>query len=502
MSILITVDGQSPTPIFRQVVEQVIALVESDAVKPGVRLPSTRSMADKLAVNRSTIYRAYRELWSMGYLESRPGSYTTVRKRTQVVSGRVPPRRGLIKWTDRITSGAASLHALHVRDEALNRKAADPDVINFIPLSPDTRLFPIDAFRRCMAEVLIDEGALLLQYGSPLGYPQLRRTIAERMRQHSISISADEIAITTGAQGALALVLNMLAEPGAAVAVEAPTYSRLIDILRLNHSRVLSIPMGAEGMDLKALEMALSRESPSLIYTMPNFHNPTGITTDQAHREKLLRICEHHRIPLVEDGFEEEMKYFGKSVLPIKSMDRRGVVIYIGTFSKILFPGLRIGWIAADEAFLSRLASIQRASILSGNLLDQAALYRLCAAGHYDLHVRRMHRVYRKRMQTALKAMREHLDPARVEWTQPVGGYTIWLVLKGFRLSEDELVDHLLNRGVAVLPGSTQFHGKSRGISFRISIGHLDEPKIEEGIRRLAAGLAELHRRQKRRCSS
>ena len=493
MSLLIKVDGQSKTPIFRQIMDQIIGLVDGEALKPGAQLPSTRAMADRLGVNRSTVYRAYQELWSLGYVESSPGSYSTIRKRTRVFSREEPLANGLIDWSSRINDRSEKLYKTYLLDQARFKRPGIDEVINFIPLSPDSRLLPLDSFRKCMNKVLIKEGVGLLQYGCPAGYGPLRKFIADRMRQHSVSISADEILITTGAQNAIELLMKLLTEPGDGVVMESPTYTRAIDVFRFSRVRMLEVPMNKGGMDLDALEGLLDRESPALVYTIPNFHNPTGITTEQSHRERLLLLCQRHGLPLVEDGFEEEMKYFGKAVLPIKSMDRRKVVIYLGTFSKILFPGLRIGWVAADRACIERLAAIQRSSILSGNLLDQAALDSFCRAGYYDHHVNRMHRIYRKRMQTAFKAMKTHLNSGRVEWTQPSGGYTIWIRLKDMDVNEDEILNIFFRHGVTMQAGGSHYLGPSTGPCFRLSIAHLDETEVEEGIRRLARGLDELY---------
>jgi DNA-binding transcriptional MocR family regulator len=495
MSILINIDTKTSTPIFRQIIAGIVSLIESKAIQPGMRLPSTRTMADNLSVNRSTVYKAYQELWAMGYLESRPGAYTTVRKRINIVTRKPIAPKGILDWTRRINKGSQNIRRTYIKDETLFKQVNASKVINFIPLSPDSRLLPLDSFRKCMNDVLVRQGAALLQYGSPLGYQPLREYIAERMRAHSVSISSDEIMITTGAQNAIELLVKTMTLPGVGIAVEAPTYSRAIDILQLNHLKIIEVPMTSDGMDLNALDAILAQQSPAMIYTMPNFQNPTGITTPQDHRETLLHICKKNKIPLIEDGYEEELKYFGKAVLPIKSMDHGGVVIYIGTFSKILFPGLRIGWIAADKQLIDSLAPVQRASIISGNLLDQAAVYQFCRMGHYDRHLKRMHLTYRNRMQKAMQAMQTHLDPDQVHWTQPAGGYTVWLKLKNLNMQENRVMETLIHHGVALLPGSTHFHGSSGGLFFRISIAHLDEPAIEEGIKRLAAGLAALYGR-------
>ncbi|MEW6262276.1 MAG: PLP-dependent aminotransferase family protein [Thermodesulfobacteriota bacterium] len=493
MGVILKIDENDRRPVYRQIMDQVIDLVEGGVLKPGDRLPSSRLLAIQLGVNRSTVYRAYQELWSLGYLRSRPGSYSTIRKRVALVSPGRKSSPGLIPWSIRVNPEAEVLYRSFEEEEEFTRKAAAGRVFNFIPLAPDPRLLPVKAFRKAMTKALAAAGDELLQYGSPRGYEPLREFIAARLGQHGVSLSPPEIMITTGAQQALDLLVRMLAGPGSPVVVEAPTYARALDLFRLNRLEIIAVQMKADGLDLEALEDRVSRARPVLLYTIPNFHNPTGITTDQVHRERLLDLCLRRRIPLVEDGFEEEMKYGGKAVRPIKSMDRRGVVIYVGTFSKVAFPGLRLGWIAADKECIDRLVPIQRASILSGNLVDQAAFHRFCLSGGYDLHLKRMHGVYRKRMQAALKALQTFMPPDRVEWTRPIGGYIIWLRLNNLALGEEELVNHLLDHGVAVLPGSCHFHGPPGGLFFRLSIASLDEAALEAGIKRLGQGLSRLY---------
>ena len=498
MGVLITIDRRSKVPVFRQIMDRIVGLVDSGALAPGARVPSSRSLAEQLHVNRSTVYRAYQELWSMGYLESRPGSYSRVRTRVRLASATAEGRPSLIQWQGRYTGPTRDLYADSVRQAALVGPLAGGDVIDFVPLAPDSRCFPLDTFRKCMNQALTRDGETLLQYGNPLGYGPLRTIIAERMRLHSMNVSADNIIVTTGAQNAIQLLVQALAGPGDRVVIETPTYARAMDIFRLVGVEMTPVAMNGSGMDLTALERCLDRVAPVMIYTIPNFHNPTGITTDQAHREALLRICEDRAIPLVEDGFEEELKYFGKPVLPIKSMDRRGVVVYLGTFSKVLFPGLRIGWVAAEEGLIDHLAAVQRASIISGNLLDQAALARFCRQGDYDRHVRRFHRVYRWRMQTAIDALNEHLPPQYVTWTRPAGGYTLWIELKHLPMDEPGLLRAIAAHNVRVMPGSVHFHGGCRRLSFRLSIAQVDESQIETGIGRLGRVLHGLYEKRSR----
>jgi DNA-binding transcriptional MocR family regulator len=345
--------------------------------------------------------------------------------------------------------------------------------------------------RWCLNQVLVNDGAEILRYGEYAGYKALREYIAHRLQIHGISISAGEVLITNGAQQAIDLVLNLLTVPGARVAIEIPTYANVIPLLQYHQNEIVEIPMGEEGLDLNHLKEVLQKNPPAFVYTIPNFHNPTGITTSQVHREALISLCEKYRVPVVEDGFEEEMKYFGKVVLPIKSMDKNQVVIYLGTFSKVLFPGIRIGWVAAEKECIRRLTAIKRFSDLSTSTVVQAAVAAFCKQGYYDLHVKRMHRIFRKRMQIALNALKENL-PENVSWTKPDGGYTIWVKLARSYTSETAFKNLLVKHGVLVSPGEYYFHGSTPHKYFRLSIASLNEEEIQEGIIRLGKVLRGL----------
>jgi DNA-binding transcriptional MocR family regulator len=481
---LLSVDRDSAVPLWKQICARVAQLVDDGSLRPGSRLPPSRSLADKVGVNRSTVYRAYQELWAQGYLDSRPGSYSVVRGRLR------PPAasedaRSLIDWSQVSTPGAARAH------QALEpgpRRSAPPDgLLDFASLAADPALSPVDELRRALRQVLANGGRRLMDYGDPAGYPPLRETIARRMRTHGVKVAADQILITNGAQHAIDLVLRLVLHPKADLALESPTYAAAIPLFKLHGARLQPLPMGPEGADLDALRTLLVRRPPALVYSVPNFHNPTGITTGQVHRERLLSLCEDHRVPLLEDGFEEEMKYFGKAVLPIKSMDTGGVVIYVGTFSKVVFSGLRVGWIAADRDCIRRLCAISRYTHLSGNTLTQAALQCFCESGGYEWHLRRLHRIYRRRMQTLLDGLDAHLPRRLVHWTRPAGGYTLWLHLKHWTADQEAgIVERLKQHDVAVSAGRDYFPVSPDGAYIRISIAKVDEPAIESGCRKLA----------------
>jgi len=488
--LLIHLDTSSRTPFYLQIFERVREKIDRGYLKPGERLPSSRELGEQLGVNRTTTYRAYEELWAQGYLESRPGSYSFVRKPNPLAGESIIPRKENIHWEERITKNTTRL---------FSRMEDPPDgqekgLIDFRPLSPDPSLIPHDEYRKCLNQALREEKHNLLGYGDPMGYGPLRTFLAKRMKHHGIQAKEDEILITQGIQNALELIMKLMIQPESTILVEEPTYSAALPLFNYYTQFITGVSMDTHGVVLSELETTIKKHRPAFFYTMPNFHNPCGTTTSQEHREKLLSLAQKYEMPLLEDGFEEEMKYFGKAILPVKSMDREGWVIYLGTFSKVLFPGLRTGWVVADKALIKKLASLKKATNISGNPLDQAALEIFCRSGFYDRHIRRVHRIYRKRMHAAMKACRTHLNTNLCTYTKPMGGYTFWVETQAESKREQELLRLLLDNGVAVSPGNTFFSGKASRASFRISIAHRKEEEIEEGIQCIARALEQISR--------
>ncbi len=490
---LLKIDSEDPAPLYKQLIDKIKNLVDQGILEVGESVPSTRSLAKKLGINRSTVTRAYEELQAQGFLTSTPGSYHRVQRRKKEV-GYAPDRTSAISWENASTSNARAVHQifLHYSPERPKHRPFREDVINISEMDLDPRLYPMTEFRRCVHHVLHDFGANSLQYGDHGGYLPLRQRIAKRLRLHGISVSEREILITNGAQQALDMVIRMLAVNRSRVAIESPTYAAILPLLKFNGIETLEIPMKPEGMDLEFLEKVLTEGKVSFIYTIPNFQNPTGITTSHLHREKLLNLCLQHRIPIVEDGFEEDMKYFGKVPLPIKSIDEKNIVIYLGTFSKALFPGLRIGWVTADQECISRLLAIKRFSDLGSGKLVQIILDEFLKRGYYDQQLKRMHRAFRKRMIVALQTMDTSFPPT-VQWTRPSGGYTIWVKLRK-QWDEEQLNQHLAEFGVIVSHGSYYFPDKKRSEYFRVSIAKRNEEEIKEGIARLGRALHALEK--------
>jgi len=488
---LIRLDRNHSTPLYQQIIDEVKHHIDRGALDIGHSLPSSRKLAEILGVNRTTVNRAYEELQALGFLSSRPGSYHRVQKRRKEVAYD-PDRASLIPWSEISSEPARQIHEMFLRysPEQPRLASVPEDIINISRLDLDPRLFPMTEFKRCTGSVLAQSDADSLQYGDYRGFLPLRQLIAQRLRLHGIAASSEEILITNGAQQAIDLLCRIFVRPNTKVAIETPTYANILPLLKFVRAEMAEIPMTDEGMDLDCLDSALRRDTVSFVYTIPNFQNPTGITTSHEHRERLFTICAKHRVPIVEDGFEEDMKYFGKVPLPIKSIDESNIVIYLGTFSKALFPGLRIGWVTADRDCISRMTAVKRFSDLTSSQFVQMIMHEFIRQGYYDRQLKRLHRIFRKRMQLALAKM-DACFPPEIAWTKPAGGYTIWVKLPA-KLGEGRLHERMLQHGVIVSPGTYYFPHKKKSEYFRISISRLNESEIGEGLSRAGRALHQM----------
>jgi DNA-binding transcriptional MocR family regulator len=494
---MLNLDRENPVPLFRQLLVQLKEKIDTNVLKAGDALPPTRTLADQLGINRTTIYKAYQELWALGYIESRSGSYSYVRQRRDVKLPESGTHQPVIPWPKRVNRNAEKIYHIF-KDICYPFSESTPNFtgIDFGNLHPDSRLFPVSAFRKSLRKVLLADSNIVLDYGESRGLASLREYISGRMCSHSIATSTDEILITNGAQNALDLLIKLLATPGARVFIEAPTYGMIVPTLTFYNCEIIQIPMKEDGADISAIKQEFKKGLPAFFYTMPNFHNPTGITTTQEHREKLIALFEKHGIPIVEDAFEEEMKYFGKVPLPIKSMDVKQVVIYIGSFSKILFPGIRLGWVAADKECIDRLTVLKRFSDISTALPEQAALADFCHNGNYELHIKRIHKIYRKRMLLTMQQLRLQIRNKHVSWIEPNGGFTIWLSMEKTKCSYEEINKIFLLYKIRLALGKDFFPGWDNRKYFRLSIASLNESEITEGIGRLAQAVTAIYEKK------
>jgi DNA-binding transcriptional MocR family regulator len=363
---------------------------------------------------------------------------------------------------------------------------------------PDSSLFPTDAFRRVLAQVLRTEGSALLQYSPASGYPPLRRYLVDYLIRKGVIVNEADILIVNGSQQGLDLVARTLVDPGDQVVVEGPSYPGALQIFRSRQAEVLTVPVGEDGIRRDRLEGLINRQSPKCLYVMPTFQNPTGITVSLEGRRELLAMAAKAQVPIIEDDFYHELRYDGAPLMPLRGLDRHGLVIAVGTFSKILFPGLRVGWVVAPPAVMERLIAAKRVSDLHTSALIQAAIYHFCRRRLLDQHMARMRLEYRRRRDTLLQALGRH-SPAGVTWTQPQGGFSLWLTLPQ-GVDSHSLLPEAARAGVLYTPGSLFYADGVGRDHVRLSFSEIAPEQIDEGVQRLARviGAAARHSHRSR----
>jgi 2-aminoadipate transaminase len=472
----IELDRTSDLPLYQQLEEHIVAAIDDGNLPPGTKLPASRDLASKLGINRNTVTSAYEALANKDFVRSHVGQGTFV-----VDHG---PRTGsTMRWS---FSRAADAARDWVRSPA--EETRHPDAIDFASMVPDEELFPVEPFRVVLDEVLAQEGKKLLQYGPATGYPPLRSYIAERLARRGVETTPDNVLVVNGSQQALDLICRTLLDPGDPVVLESPTYTIVLPLLAQYGADIEEIPMTPRGIDLDALEASLARSRPKFLFTMPTFHNPTGITTDLASRRRLVDIATTHGVPVVEDDFDSELRFRGDALPPLKALDDDDCVIHIGTFSKGLFPGLRLGWLVAPADVVDTLGRSKLISDYHTSLLLQSAVLTFCQRGHYDEHLERLAGIYREKSRSLVAALERHF-PDGVTWTEPEGGFAFWITLPASESAEAVLAD-AATEGVVFTPG-THFFARGEGRRYlRLSISRVPVDRIEEGVARLGKVLA------------
>jgi DNA-binding transcriptional MocR family regulator len=487
---LIVVNKKDKGKFSDQIYNQIRRLIDDGTLKPGEKLPSSRELAKTVGVNRTTVVHAYEDLWAEGYIESTPGSYTTVRKRkSAIVTG--TEKNTTNEWKINFYSECIDLAYDPISHYLENGEVIEKGKINFLQLSPDSRLLDMNLIKKCMREVLNEKSINPFNYTHARGYQPLRQQIGRHMRLHNVYTDDRNIMVTNGSLQSLQLIFHTFSKPGDYIVTEDPTNSIILHIVKIFGLRLIGIPVTKEGIDIKELKKVLEEAPVRFIYIMPTFQNPTGISMSQSSREEFLRICENKNCIIIEDSIEEEMKYSGKSYLPLKAIDHKNQVIYLGTFAKVLAPGLKIGWLIGAEECVKKLSVLKSIFEISSGSVNQIFLHRFIVNGAFELHIRKTMRIFRKRMKVAIISIKRFLPPEKIEWEEPTGGYMIWMKLLCRKMENIE--KYLAGYGVMVHNGKYFFVKRPHYDYIRICIAQSNEVEIEKGIKLLGKALKELN---------
>ncbi len=456
----------SEIPLYRQLYEQISARIRTGELGRGERLPATRELAGLLGLNRATVSAAYEILEAEGLIAGQVG-------RGSFVTGVTPSRTDGLDWS-----------ALLERNEL---PAPGPsggfgkDVISFAMSRPSRELFPLDEFRASCATVLArPDLADVLQLGSPAGYEPLRRRLWDEAREQRLAGPGDDLLITNGCQQALDLIGRVLLRPGDTVAVEDPVYTGLKNLLAAMGAQLVGIPMTADGVDVAHLERILERDRPRFVVVTSNFQNPTGATLSLARRSALLQATRAAGVPVVENDAYGELRYSGEPLPAIKQLDEAGGTILLRSFSKVSFPGLRVGWVVGPKPLIERLRHAKESADLHTDQLSQAVLLDFVESGRLEAHRQRVLKAGAERLAATLDACREFL-PAGTRWTRPEGGMNVWVRLPE-PLDASELLARAHKEGVAYLPGRYFAVSRLEPAALRLSFAGLTPEQIRKGV--------------------
>ena len=483
-------DREAATPVTEQIVQYMCRQVSAGAWPIGARLPSQRAMAEAFGVNRSTIIAAVNELADYGIVEGLHGAGTRIVSNTWSLM--LP---GSPDWADYVSSGF--FKANNETIQAINRLEFDPSKARLGTGELDPRLFPRDMWRTVLTQAA--EKIESMGYPEPEGIPELREAIAAHMRTLGVETDPGQVLVTSGALQALQIISVSLLSAGSTVFCEAPSYIKSLQVFQSAGMRLQGVRMDGNGLAVDALREAIAgpgdapampgrtghrRGGESVLYTIPTNHNPTGVTMDAARRGELLACCVEQRLPIIEDGAYQDLVFdAAASPAPLKSMDETGMVIYLGSASKALAPGLRIGWIVAPEPIVHRLADVKMQMDYGASRLSQWVFARFLTSGMYDRFLDGLRGELRRRRDAALDTL-GRLFSHSAHWNVPGGGFYVWLTFDR-PMPMGRLFAKAAEAGVLLNPGD--IYDFEANNSLRLSYAYTTPAEFKAASERLAS---------------
>ena len=363
------------------------------------------------------------------------------------------------------------------------KDSTKPGVINFGGGLPAPELFPLDKIQQACISVIEKFGTAALQYSLTIGVDKIREVLAERYKRQGADVSVDEIQITGGAQQGLDIIGRMFIEPGAVILTETPTYLGALQAFSFYGVKYVSVETDGDGAIPEDVEAKIKKHHPRFIYLVSTFQNPTGITISEQRRHQLVEIARKNNCPIVDDNPYGEIRFAGQPVSSLKALGKE-YVIQLGTFSKLISPGLRIGWIASNPQVQSIIERMKQAMDLHTNTFAQYVIAEFANAGHLDTHIELIKQEYGKKRDFMMGVLQRYFGED-VSWTTPEGGLFLWVKLPA-HISATALLPAAIKAGVAYVPGKFFFSEKQDDSTMRLNFCNATEENIEEGIKRLA----------------
>lgn len=474
-------DKKSAAPVYQQIVQFVCEKVASGKWPIGTRLPSQRTLAALFEVNRSTVVTAIEELTSYGIIEGCHGAGTQIVSNTWSLL--LPPSPD---WSHYVSSGFFKANNSII--QTINHLEFVPDMIRLGTGELDTRLFP-EKMWKCVLENLRNK-VTSLGYLEPLGLPELRKAISRYMETFGIYAPPSCILITSGSLQALQLISVCLLKSGSTIYTETPTYLKSLQVFQSAGMKLSGVPMDDKGIQFWNLSSKLNKEkhqNSSILYTIPTNHNPTGITMSERRRQDLMEFCTENRLPIIEDGAYHELCYAGNQPTALKAMDKTGIVIYLGTASKSLAPGLRIGWIIAPEPIVQRLGDVKMQTDYGASSISQWAFAEFLSSGMYQDYLADLKEELKRRRNHALTVLSQHYKDF-ADWNVPKGGFYIWLTIKD-TINMEQLFENAVKNKILLNPGVV--YDFKHNNSLRLSYAYTTCDEFEKAAITLAGIIRE-----------
>jgi DNA-binding transcriptional MocR family regulator len=478
----ILLDRNSAQAVYLQIRDRLSHLIETGALQPGDRLPSIRSLAKTTRVNKLTVIEAYSVLEADGLVHARQGSGYFVSEPSlnspQPTSNFDPPQEVILS-----EHPGKSFFDFYVASVAARQHADTIDLSTGFPVQTG-----LEDLTRIARRAVKEVGSSLFHYDLPHGQLLLRQQIARMLVQQGLEITPENIIVTNGSKQGLSLVFQRYIRPGDWAIVESPTYHGALDVLSSLEAKTIGIPMTVQGINLELLEQHLHTYRPKLIYTVSTLQNPTGVTTNQDHRIALLQLAERYGCLIVEDNAYEGLN-FESVPPPLKAYDRNDVVIYLGTFSKTLMPGIRVGYMVVTGDSYQPLVKSKLLHDYHVSTVSQAIVSEYLGSGHYRRHLAHLRSKHLQSRNIMLGAMERHF-PAEATWTVPNGGTFLWVQLpKG--ISMPAICQEALAHNILIADGSLFFPKRQGYNSLRLNFSH--EPEVVERAIRVLGSLLKAH---------
>ncbi|MBC9784126.1 PLP-dependent aminotransferase family protein [Heliobacterium chlorum] len=479
----VKLDPCSTRPLYRQIADMVIQKILHHVLPPGAKLPPERELAHIFDVSRTTAINAYRCLEQEGWIKTRVGSGTYVERHAVANSGTTSD----IPWTELFAAAPPSAMSTVLRDLVSARM--DRDNISLAAGMADPATFPIESMKSLMEQHMDQMERSDFGHIPTEGYEPLRHSLVKHLAEKGIVATADQVMTFAGSQNGLYLLARVMLEPGDYVVVEAPTFIGAIQVFQGAGARILTLPVG-DGMTLALLEDYLIRYRPKFLYINPTFHNPTGRVMTEQERVDLLELAARYRLVIVEDDAYGELHFEQKPPLSLKARDGYGGVIYLNTFSKILFPGLRMGYVAAAPTLISRLALEKQYIDLHTSNVSQWLLHLYLESDELPSHLAKVRKEYKHRRDVMAKALRRYAGE-QLTFHVPDGGFYFWCQIEGDVYSRD-LLHEAIKSGVSFVPGSAFYTTPVGDQEFRLCFTTHPEEVLQEGARRLGDTLRRM----------